>query len=1066
MVRELTSKILEQAERVRTIMADQGAVAAQEALMKKQELLEQRQNIFDALLSAVAHDDNMAYYEQKYQQLPRLKQLSKEIRQLRGPTLQSSPAMQQIEAMISAIGSNLLMLQEIVGEDRELPWRLRYCTDVDPLSQHEPISLGGGVDSVILDNSQGKLVWADHCGTCHYELGGSDRRWTCLACVVDGIQCDACHRAFGEVHRDCRHPAPPVAEDRHRVLARMETLIENSLSRTLIKIFETWSERPCFHAAGQGDDHDGWLTYHQVLHRALQISSLLLDEGATELLLCFPAGSMDFYFFDLGAALAGVPTVGITVSPLPPSDVLPTTSHAASHESVRGKLLENKLLRRSSCKLINLQDAEKYNPAHQIPFQGRDDPDGVYTTYYTSGSTGKPKAIPTTRKEFMGDFAHVVMKGDFNCTLSFQPPCWASDRGLVYATLFNGGRIGFSRPTPSLPEIVQDVAEIEPTLLSVPPVLLQFLNALDPPAFLGSRLQEIHTGGAPVGPNTKRAIADTYGVIVRESYGTTECSGIASDGRILPDKLDMIRLKDPSTGEWLAVTEEGVVGELWVGRHNTQDLVELTDNGKQIQVLGRSGSASSFKAINGKWCSLIEIEDEIVRSCSPDLLLEAFVFVNTPGSLLLVARTPDDLEDGADLLANIRDRAVLSPEMLPSSIILTKDPFPKTATMKIKREALATIFREQRNGAQSLGHPNDNTVDRCSDAVQIASRVLGHGVNPEASFLENGGDSLTAVRWLHEMKVLKSGISSSVSWRSILSSPLSRIGQSVGEVHEEHLVFEPPPAPSATAKHVLLTGATGFLGQQVLKELLVREDSTTIVCLVRETSVAKLTPSSRVMVVTEVPLEYEYKAVYHLAAEVNHVLDYNSLKASNVDLTADLLRLRLAPMVYSSTVSTRQGTPPFADGYTQAKWVSEQMVANSGGTCVWVPFLLWGNERDWFTRLVKHCVKTGVFPAELGFLISAPVELTAKELVAGGPCTAFELDLAYFFSLLRREVKLRSVPLSAFVASIRRDPTSAAFPILPLVAECKKIGNGSVPGMEPFPLKQVDVRRLLRLLDM
>lgn len=140
------------------------------------------------------------------------------------------------------------------------------------------------------------------------------------------------------------------------------------------------------------------------------------------------------------------------------------------------------------------------------------------------------------------------------------------------------------------------------------------------------------------------------------------------------------------------------------------------------------------------------------------------------------------------------------------------------------------------------------------------------------------------------------------------------------------------------------------------------------------------------------------------------------------------------------------------------------MVQRSGGTCVWPPFLLWGNHRDWFTRLVQHCVKAGVFPIELGFLVAAPVEQTAMELVSGVPCSALELDLGHFFSMLQREVHVKPVPLRGFVAGIRRDPTSAAFSIVPLLAESKRVGNVSVGNLKPFPLCETNVRQLLQVL--
>lgn len=80
------------------------------------------------------------------------------------------------------------------------------------------------------------------------------------------------------------------------------------------------------------------------------------------------------------------------------------------------------------------------------------------------------------------------------------------------------------------------------------------------------------------------------------------------------------------------------------------------------------------------------------------------------------------------------------------------------------------------------------------------------------------------------------------------------------------------------------------------------------------------------VVVTEVPRDIRDRQVMHLAANVNHVLDYDALKEVNVDLTQELLHLELAAMLYCSTSSTQEGNPPFPDGYTQSKWMSEKLV--------------------------------------------------------------------------------------------------------------------------------------------
>lgn len=61
-----------------------------------------------------------------------------------------------------------------------------------------------------------------------------------------------------------------------------------------------------------------------------------------------------------------------------------------------------------------------------------------------------------------------------------------------------------------------------------------------------------------------------------EGYGTTECDGIALEGYVLPRVRGSLRVKDSATGEWVRPDDYNgnkVVGELWVGDHNTKDIV-------------------------------------------------------------------------------------------------------------------------------------------------------------------------------------------------------------------------------------------------------------------------------------------------------------------------------------------------------------------------------------------------------------------------------------------------------------------------------------------------------------
>ena len=187
-----------------------------------------------------------------------------------------------------------------------------------------------------------------------------------------------------------------------------------------------------------------------------------------------------------------------------------------------------------------------------------------------------------------------------------------------------------------------------------------------------------------------------------------------------------------------------------------------------------------------------------------------------------------------------------------------------------------------------------------------------------------------------------------------------------------------PSGPSSRAagpSRLFLTGATGFIGAYLLKELLERTDSE-IVCLVRARDEHEgmrrvrenlasydLHPPGFEHRVTAIigdfskplfgmpqvdfdRLASEIDVVYHNGADVNLVLPYQSLKSVNVFGTREVLRLachihtKPTHVVSTFTVQTTEANcgrvvtetdplPPCEEllhGYSQTKWVSEKMI--------------------------------------------------------------------------------------------------------------------------------------------
>ncbi len=255
--------------------------------------------------------------------------------------------------------------------------------------------------------------------------------------------------------------------------------------------------------------------------------------------------------------------------------------------------------------------------------------------------------------------------------------------------------------------------------------------------------------------------------------------------------------------------------------------------------------------------------------------------------------------------------------------------------------------------------------------------------------------------------------------------------------------FRPGSRPPGPPRTVLLTGATGFLGAYLLRDLLGGSESR-VRCLVRGSDAAdglrrllrKLESipgwnpawERRLEVVhgsLDSPgfglsqdafraLAADTDLIVHNGANVNFVAPYPLLRAVNVTSNLAVLDLALAggglPVHYVSTTAVFNGPDrdrfPLLDeeaflpgpstlfsGYAQTKWVSEALwrVAKGGGLPVAVhrPGLVTGDAStgvwhtdDFLCRLFKGCLQIGAFPdLEVG-IDMIPVDVVSRGIVA------------------------------------------------------------------------------------
>lgn len=240
--------------------------------------------------------------------------------------------------------------------------------------------------------------------------------------------------------------------------------------------------------------------------------------------------------------------------------------------------------------------------------------------------------------------------------------------------------------------------------------------------------------------------------------------------------------------------------------------------------------------------------------------------------------------------------------------------------------------------------------------------------------------------------------------------------------------------------HVLLTGATGFVGAHLLAELL-RDPARRVMCLTRQDGILPIrrvfqtfgldpAPLSRV---TPVPgdlaatglgltprgqaLVAQATAVLHCGARVHHATPYRGLRDANVGGTVELLRIAAtagAAFHQISTLSaltpgdrplteadTAADLPPPSGGYNLSKWVAEQLVAQAGARGMAVTIHRLGsiaghsatgafNPADILTRQVQGYIAAGVAPQGAALMNLLPADHAARAIcaLAGDPVHA------------------------------------------------------------------------------
>lgn len=351
---------------------------------------------------------------------------------------------------------------------------------------------------------------------------------------------------------------------------------------------------------------------------------------------------------------------------------------------------------------------------------------------------------------------------------------------------------------------------------------------------------------------------------------------------------------------------------------------------------------------------------------------------------------------------------------------------------------------------------NNELADKIED---IWSKVLNRtDININSNFFDLGGSSLLVSTVIYRIKdeldidleikhifiyqTLKELVNY-IEYRNPYDEFLN-LGEEAALTKEQMLeVDETVKQPSATVNNILLTGATGFIGRFLLRELLEETDAQ-IYCLVRADSVEagnikiksnlldndlwKDSYKNRIVAVIGdlskgtlgISLELYNSlcdiidVIYHNGAIANYLAHYSNLKQPNVEGTKEIVKFaslkKIKPIHFSSTITVfNSGVDRVVNeftsieeeqhikfpGYFASKWIGEKIISmarEKGIPCNIYRFgLITGDteqgrydKNQWFYVLIKSIYKLKATFDHMPDLNHAvmPVDVAIKQFVS------------------------------------------------------------------------------------
>jgi amino acid adenylation domain-containing protein/thioester reductase-like protein len=365
--------------------------------------------------------------------------------------------------------------------------------------------------------------------------------------------------------------------------------------------------------------------------------------------------------------------------------------------------------------------------------------------------------------------------------------------------------------------------------------------------------------------------------------------------------------------------------------------------------------------------------------------------------------------------------------MVPNQFIVV-DEMPYTPNGKIDQKKLNPPARNRAALAGAFSEPKTQTEVK---VCQIFAKTLALDlVGAEDNFFDLGGDSLAAVE---AMSAIEREFSIEIRGETLADNPTPR---RVAVAIEEGDVVEPEVnwaeevkadfkawrarERSATPDCVFVTGATGFVGQAIVNQLLLENSERTVIALCRRLEGQnalqslvgdrheRLTCLQGDLAAENLGLtDLDYQRVIdgctqiiHAGALVNHIKPYSALKPTNVLGTDAVIRLAIAAGTPLLSISTMGAADDLCDlqliksnGYLASKWVAEMHLRRAHEQGLPVKVIRLGrvlpdadgqyvNQNDTLVIWLRAACAVGSMPDWIMSELATPVDVVARAVIA------------------------------------------------------------------------------------